>query len=369
MKRILAGVLLGLLLIALTLPACSSSPPAGTSTPAATSAKTQPAATAAQVSAEQWGGLKFIRMADSSAGDPAMEMWGVVCTYWSQIPGIQSNVFAASSGTQIFMISDGTAEAGVIYGSQIVRYREAKYLPQGKTKPVTNVSAIYTWSNLAGAIFVRADSKFKTFEDLKTASIGGNVGEGGFGGTVLALLEGAGITQKNIGQTGGKISTITTAGAQDGLRDKTLDAWLYGGTPVTISEAATVLDKEIPLRMIRPSAEIVTKANQLHPEFGITTLDWTGGLQSEKGSFQTLGDFMMIAVPTAMSNDLVYQMIKQINETDCLSKIRRLGASHAVRWPDNSRVGADIWGEHPGAVKYYEEKKIPINKNFLVKSQ
>jgi hypothetical protein len=211
MKRIWVTLAL-MLLSVLIISGCSQPAP---SPAASTSPSAKPVAAA---TAKPFGGLEFLRVADSSAGDPAMQFWTMYCSYWSQIPGITASPFAASMGTQIFMISEGSAEAGALYGSDLILNKDVKNLPQGKTKPVTNVLPIWTQTSMLGAVYVRNDSKIKTYEDLKTANIGGIPAKVGPGGACLAYLDALGITPQNIGQFGGKISIMTTAACQDGLR-------------------------------------------------------------------------------------------------------------------------------------------------------
>jgi uncharacterized protein len=357
-----SSLVLTLLLLAIPFAGCSTSP-----APAPGANAT--ASPTASASAAPWGGIKEVRVADSAPGDPAMEIWALYASYWSQIPGIKSNAFGAATGTQIFTVSEGQAEVGQIFGSEIMQYRNVKNLPAGKTKAITNVLSIRTHSCLYGCFYVRADSKFQTLSDLKAANIGGSVSPAGFGGTALAMLEAAGVTMSNIGSTGGKISNMAVDSCTNGMKDRTLDAWLYGGTPAGASPGGIMLDQTTPLRIIHATPAELQKAIQLHPEFGINTLDWTGDIKSEKGSFQTLGDFLTNAVRADLPDDLVYQMCKQLFDTDCLVKVRAVGKSYWAQWLDNARIGYTIWGEHPGAKKYYDEKGLKARDSFLVKEK
>jgi TRAP transporter TAXI family solute receptor len=299
-----------------------------------------------------------------------MEIWAIYASYWNQIPGIKANAFGATSGTQIFFISEGTAEAGQVYGSEIVRMKDVKNLPPGKTKAVTNVSSMWSQSVLEGCVFVRADSPIQKMEDLKGKNIATNtMNPSGFGGTAFAVMEAAGVTVQNAGAAGGKISQVATNAGLDGLQDKTFDAFMYGGSPGGPSPAVLPVEQTTGLRVIHPSQELITKALQLHPEFAAYTIDWSASLKAEKTPFQLLGDVLCCGVANSLPNDLVFQMCKQVVETDMLAKVRAVNNSHWTKWPENARIGSAIWGEHPGAKQYYDQKGIPINTNWVVKEK
>ena len=317
---------------------------------------------------EPWGGIKFIRAADSSTGSLGFQLWTIYASYWDKIPGIRSNAFAAGTNMQIFLISEGKSETGQIGSSELGVFKDPKKVPIGK-KPVTNVVSIWSQAVLCSAFFVRADSKIKTIEDLKGANIGGLLGIGSYGGGNRAIMEAIGLTPENAGQFGGRISNMSAGGARDALRDGSLDVWLWGGSPAGPSRAVFPLEETIGLRVIVPSMDVIKKASQLHPGLQITEVDWSRDIKSQKGQHFTLGDVLIAGVRDDFPGDLVYEMLKQIFETDALERARALGRGQQNKWIDNARIGSGNWKEHPAAVKYYEDHGVTIRKKWLYKAK
>jgi uncharacterized protein len=369
---LIAGSLVLILVVALTpsMSACSSPAPAPASSPAATSTSS-PAGTSA-VPKELWGGIKYLRCEGTTAGNMAQQIWEILADKWSQIPGIKASVSPGSDAADLFDVSEGKAEAGQAPIGMYLRFMKGQDLPQGKVPPA-NVRHFWTTNLLGGVIWVRADSNFKTLEDLKKARIASNdtdvLKANTYSGAPLAILEAYGITPKTITQWGGQINKMSDAAGFDALRDKTIDAILTGGSPTGPSSIVIPVEQTIGLRIIPVPMDVLKKAAQLYPQYGIAQFDWTSTIKSEKAPLSTLADANTFYVNASIPDDLMYEMLKQMFETDAMARIRAIGQGQWSKWLENAMNNSENWNIHPGAAKYYKDKGIKPRDSWLVKEK
>ena len=321
-------------------------------------------------STEPWGGIKYIRISGPAVGTMGAQVFAIMAAYWSKIPGIQASVFPETARAA-WDLDEGKFEVGQMINYQYLSWKKGEYLPQG-AKAISHVRHFQTMTNSIAAIVVRADSKIRTLEDLKSARIAGLLGNGPlatrdvYDAANMAILQAVGITPENIGKTGGKITSMGMEDTASALRDGTIDAWLAGGSVAGPMANLNPLEQTSGLRLIPVPQDILEKARQILPQFQAISVDWSGSIKSQQQPFSTLGTYINVVVRDSLPDDLVYEMAKQLFDTAALPDIRKIAKSQWTKHTENARIGSDVWEVHPGALKYYKEKNVPVRDSFLV---
>lgn len=185
-------------------------------------------------------------------------------------------------------------------------------------------------------VVARADAGISTFEDLQGKRV--NVGNPGSGqrGTMEVLMEAMGWTMDDFTVA----SELQAAEQSQALCDNNIDAMVYtvGHPSGSIQEATTACD-----------AVLVTVANDAvdglvadNPFYRTATIP--GGMyRGNDGDVMTFGVGATFVTSTAVSDDVVYEVVKAVFEN--LDQFRGLHMA-------NDGLSAPL---HPGAERYYRE--------------
>ncbi|MCI0478497.1 MAG: TAXI family TRAP transporter solute-binding subunit [Anaerolineales bacterium] len=334
MKRI---VLLSLVLVVL-IAACAPAP-----TPAPTAA---PPTKAPEPPKPAMPALKPAKLALSTGGTAGTyyPFGGAMANIWAQnLPGI--SVTAESTGASvenIRLLDKKTSDLALIQNDTADQAKNGTEAFNGTKIKVSAIAALYPEFI---QIVVNPDSGIKMLTDLKGKRV--VVGAPGSGTEInaRAILEGVGITYKDLG----KVSQVSFAEGANAYKDRQIDAmFLTAGLPNAAIQDVATLQAITILPITGDTAKQVQSKNPFFVSVKVPANTYKG----QDKEVETLAVLATLVCRPDLDADLVYALTKtlfdkQADLAKAHAKGKELDKALAVK-------GLTI-DFHPGALKYYKE--------------
>lgn len=285
---------------------------------------------------------KFLRIKSSSLGGS----WYAGGAAWAKLITDNTDYIAinvASPGLDNESLKRlARKEAELVFLTGPGAYNAYKGVPPTWKKPQDIRGLFGLWPGVMNAI-VLADSKFKTLQDLKGASIATYVPGDVNGEQVLSLLKHHGVTEDNT-----KTYRIMKSDATRMFIDKRVDAivFYFGYGHANLKEISTSRK----VRFLPPDPEMVKGFLEENPFYYIGDFGDEFGVPNAK---QLIGPYLTACRADA-PEDLIYEITKAWFENlDWLKKV--LPSNIPYMNVKDPKAGVPL-PLHPGAVKYFKEK-------------
>lgn len=204
--------------------------------------------------------------------------------------------------------------------------------------------------------FVRADSNIKSIYDLKDKKL--NAGPKGYALSegALASLEAHGLTPEIIQASGGNVSFASDADAVRMLQDRVIDAIFAHTGKSSIITQLRPAEETIGIRPLNYELDKLNKTIEILDREAII-MEVDGGVyKAEPEPVLSFGTPFIFVISADLPEDVVYKMTKAVWEN--ADSIRQaVGPFFNAFRLENALLGASI-PIHPGAEKYYREKKL-----------
>lgn len=366
-RRYLGDILV--VVLALVLGACGAPASAPAQQPSAPSqAAPQPAAQPAKPAAQPakpaeapkpaakdfQPDVRFIRIGSGSGGSwppTGAKLAELINKY---VPGVQANAVPGSLGQHLVGLQNKTYEIALTYGD--VAYDAFTGSRKPFDKPHDGIRHMASLHPGAFHIIARADSPFKTVEDLakhpiRTAVLerGGGIQYDG-GKIVLRTL---GLDIDKLGATGGVLNAGVSYDNQvQAMQDGHVNVLFFHG-PIPYPTIVQI-EQTTPIRFLYLTEPIIAelkKGLKGYPEVVVPK----GTYKYLDQDYRTVGTTAQFAVRADLSEELVYRITAAW--WDHVEDARTVGAWGKDFILERALAGATI-PVHPGAARYYAEKGV-----------
>ncbi|MBN1828093.1 MAG: TAXI family TRAP transporter solute-binding subunit [Deltaproteobacteria bacterium] len=290
----------------------------------------------------------YLKMGTSSSGGIFNALGVATCQMWTErIPGVKfSAMVTGGSGTNSRMI--GTKEIDVAFIAGETAFYAAKGEGQFKGKQVKNLMII---GNLFPAVLhfpVLKSSNIKTPYDFKDKKI--NVGTPGSGSETAAGILAYFDLKADVNFSA---RHMKHASAAEALTDEKIDGFIHlGGLGISHHMQAGASGKAVFIPFAPESVrEKFTKENPIYYKFTMPANVYP----NQNYPVETVATATFLAVRQDLSEELVYQMTKQL--FDNLPTLIQAHSAAKEITLENILKGA-VLPVHPGALKYYKEVGI-----------
>ena len=275
---------------------------------------------------------------------------------------IPSGAFPGAAGPNLTLLNDGEGELASGPDEALI---VAAYKGQEPyTRTLTNLRYMYNRGGFGTVCAVRADSNIKTLKDL----IGKKIGVGGKGEVAhknsVAMLEGAGITVKDIEAAGGVLAFMSYAAMGEALLGRTLDATWFNSPRAAVHPSHKMVEERAGLRLIPVPDEALTNAIKKNPL--LSKMKIKGG--TYKGSpddHYFIGGAVAITVRTDLPDDLVYELTKLIYRPDVAKWVAtNQELFNLMGDTEDGLIASEYIPMHPGAAKFWS-----VDRNVDLKSK
>jgi TRAP transporter TAXI family solute receptor len=287
---------------------------------------------------------KFLRIKSSSLGGS----WYAGGAAWAKLITDNTDYIAinvASPGLDNESLKRlARKECDLVFLTGPGAYNAYKGVPPTWKKPQDIRGLFGLWPGVMNAI-VLADSKFKTLQDIKGASIATYIPGDVNGEQVLALLKHHGVTEENT-----KTYRIMKSDATRMFIDKRVDAivFYFGYGHANLKEISTSRK----IRFLPPDPEMVKGFLEENPFYYIGDFGAEFGVPNAK---QLIGPYLTACRADA-PEDLIYEITKSWFENlDWLKKV--LPSNIPYMNVKDPKAGVPL-PLHPGAEKYFREKGL-----------
>ncbi len=299
---------------------------------------------------------KFIKIAASSMGGTWFPLAAATAEVLNQ--NIEGTTFTATLGggvSNLKNIENGKILMGLGTGSASYMAIQGVAPFSSKAKNLRLIGVYYTYPyNLV----VRANSNIHSIGDLRGKNLG--VTKKGWSTEVACrnILKTAGLDYDEIKKSGGSITYAGHSQMRGMFKDRKLDFVPDSNNPPSpgIIELSTVTS----IRLIDLGPQAIAKLKKINP--GYSTIEIPAGTyKGQPNKVINLGDPTGMMVSADLDVHLVYNITKAIFEnTGDIAKVHNVLKQFSL---DNALNGAFL-PLHPGALRYYEEKGIPIPSNL-----
>jgi hypothetical protein len=263
----------------------------------------------------------------------------------SALPQTHINLQTTSGGTVVVSAVDGgqghlgLAQADVVYQAYRRGIEDKKY-------PHKNLRAIAVlWVNNL-YVLVRADSAFRSIEDLKGRRVG----------IILPGTSGEFSTRIVLGAHSMSYADVqpifeSTYSLVPKLGSGEIDA-VFSANPVMLS-AARELSQTVPLRLLPIDRPVINQLRGSYPFLRPVTVA-AHQLSGQNEPTETLGSEWLLVCRSDLSEDLVYQLTRAF--FDQLPAMAREHGEAALIDPEQAPAAPIPL--HAGAARYYREREI-----------
>jgi uncharacterized protein len=276
-------------------------------------------------------------------------------TFPNSVIGVQPG----GSGPNLLRVSGNQVDLGITSASNASDAWNGKD-PATPEKPIRNVRGLMTFFPSAIQIWVAADSDIRSIEDLKGKQISaGQPGQTSWN-AFLNLLKIHGMTTDDIAAGGGKLHQLSWKESQNGLRNGQLDAVMW----VALYPHSTVLATETarPIRVLSfDEAKLDAYLAAHGGGFEKVTLP-VGLYQGQTKTALSVGTKTFLFASDKMSDDIAYKVTSSI-----WKNLARFKKTHALlNYISEETAGRGMAAPlHPGAIRFYKEKGIPVDEPSL----
>ncbi|WP_282608993.1 TAXI family TRAP transporter solute-binding subunit [Pelagibius sp. Alg239-R121] len=269
------------------------------------------------------------------------------------------DVQPGGSGPNLLRVSSGQADLGITSASNASDAWHGKD-PATPEKPIRNVRGLMTFFPSAIQIWVAADSDIHTIQDLKGKQVSaGQPGQTSWN-AFINLLQIHDMTPDDIEADGGTLHKLSWKESQNGLRNGQLDAVMW----VALYPHTTVLQTEVarPIRVLSFDGAKLDAYLAAHGG-GFEKVTLPAGLY--KGQTEpalSVGTKTYLFASEKMPDEVAYKVTASIwSNLDKFKKVHSL-----LNYIDEETSGRGMAVPlHPGALKFYQEKKIPVDQPTL----
>jgi TRAP transporter TAXI family solute receptor len=291
---------------------------------------------------------QFVRMVSGPSGGSWYPLGAKIMQVMDEeIKGITTSNTSGGGISNILAVNGGDAEVGFSYAHTAANGMNAR----GKfTKPQKNIRHLATLYGSMFQVAVRADSKIKSFDDMKGANI--SPGKAKWTGTAFAeaILKEYGITFDTVRQNGGTVHHVSYTESVALMKDGHIDVFMAA----TNMPQASFLEMEqspgIRFIGIEDKAKFDKILND-NPGF-VPGVMPKGVYKSVDRDLPTLGITVNMVVHKDLPDDLVYNMCKSLwanhaKFVEVKSVWKRVKQEDALKG-----VAIPV---HPGAQECYDE--------------
>lgn len=300
----------------------------------------------------------------SIGGGPSGGTFNVVATglgniLRSEFSDSLIDVQPGGSGPNLLRVSKGQVNLGITSASNATNAWHGQD-PATPANPIRNARGLMTFFPSAIQVWVSADSDIKSLEDLKGKQVSaGQPGQTSWNAFVN-LLKIHDMTPETIEENGGKLHKLSWKESQNGLRNGQLDAVMW----VALYPHTTVLETET-ARPIRVLSLDEKKLDAYLAAYGggFEKVTLPSGLY--KGQAEpalSVGTKTFLFTSDKMPDDVAYRVTSTI-----WSNLQKFKKTHSLlNYINTDTAGKDMAVPlHPGALKFYKEKGIPVSNPTL----
>jgi TRAP transporter TAXI family solute receptor len=265
--------------------------------------------------------------------------------YGEKIPGIRAQVQATKASVEnLNLIQQGRGELAFTLGDSLKAAvdgdEEAGF--KKKLTKLRTIAAIYP--NYI-QIVATAESGIKTLADLKGKTLSVGAPKSGTELNSRAILKAAGMTYKDLKQ----VQYLPFAESVDLMKNRQLDATLQSAGLGVAS--LKDLSSSTQINVVAVPKATVDKIGPPFVSVVIPANTYTG----QKSDVQTAAVINYLVTSSDVSDDVAYQMTKQIFEN--LPELANAHVAGKMIKLENAAKGSPA-PLHPGAIRYYKEKGI-----------
>lgn len=260
-----------------------------------------------------------------------------------KVLGLEATVQTSAAGLEnIRLLSLDQIDMGLVQNSDA--YNAYQGLSNFQDKPIKNIRGISVLYPQPIQIIVHADSKIKSFYDLKGKRVGVGAPGSGEENTFRRLMAAHNMTYKDL-----DAKMISLAEQTNQFKDRHIDAmWYVSGIPASgILDVASVL----PIRLIHLSGKERDALIKADPYFIKSTVK-KGVYPGMTEDIETIASPAYLICLEKLKTDDVYRITKAIFEN-----IKDIASAH--KQGENIQLTTALQGStiplHPGAEKYYKE--------------
>ncbi len=304
-------------------------------------------AVASTFTAPAFAADQFVRMVSGPSGGSWYPLGAkIMQTMNEDIKGITTSNTSGGGISNVLAVNSGDAEIGFSYGHTAAN----GFNGAGKfKKPQKNVRHFATLYGSTFQVAVRADSKIKSFEDMKGANI--SPGKAKWTGTAFAesILGSYGITFADIKKNGGTVHHVSYTESVALMKDGHIDVFMAA----TNMPQASLLELENSpgIRFVGLPQAKLDQLIKENPGY-IPGLMPKGVYKSVKEDIPTLGIVVNMVVNKDLPDELVHKMCKSFwANYDKFVEVKSVWKNVKL---EKALNGAAI-PVHPGAAKCYDE--------------
>jgi len=271
---------------------------------------------------------------------------GTMAKIWnSKIPGM--NVTAQSTGASaenVRLVNKMEAELALVQSDTIDFAYHAK---EAFKEPLKKLAAIAVLYPEVIQIVVRGDGKINSFTDLKGAKVGVGAPGSGTEANFRQLLDIYGMKKEDV-----RPQYLSFSESAEQFKDKHIDAFIVtAGVP-----NAAIMDVAV-MQSIRILSIPEKKVSQLIKKYSFLSpvVIPANTYKNQSSEVKTVAVAAVLIASSDLKEDVVYNLTKTLFENQA-----ELASAHAKGKDLNLKTavkGVSI-PFHPGAVKYYKEKRV-----------
>jgi hypothetical protein len=296
--------------------------------------------------AQSSGGQKFINIATGGTAGTYYPLGAALAEIWnSNIKG--ANATAQSTGASVAninLLKDGKVD--VIFVQNDIAYYAANGTEMFKEKKYEDIRGLATLYPETIQIVALESKGINTVEDLKGKKVAVGAAGSGTEANARQILAAAGITYNDI-----NVQYLSFSEAANNLKDGNIDAaFLTAGFPTAAVQDISAQHK---IKLIPVDDTLADKIIKQYP-FYTKTIIPANTYNGQTDDVKAVSVMSMLAVSSKMDEDTAYNLVKTMYE-----HLDRIAAAHAAGKmikPENGQQGMSIT-LHPGAEKYFKEKK------------
>ena len=201
-----------------------------------------------------------------------------------------------------------------------------------------------------GMFVVRADTPYKSIDDLKGKPIAFGTRASGLRILVNDVLNGLGLDPiKDFQQL---ILDKAAEGPKLVLEKKAEALW---GAGIVWPGFVKVANSTVGARFIPPSQTQINTILKKHPHLKAMTVP-AGTYKGQDNAIDSLGLWSLILISPSVSDDTAYQLAKAIHQAEAIMANKLKQGRYTTA--ENTVNNVDINLLHPGVIKYYQEQKL-----------
>jgi len=295
-------------------------------------------------------GETFLRMVSGPSGGSWYPLGAkVMQTMESKIKGISTSNTSGGGISNVLSVDGGDAEIGWTYAHTVAN----GYAGKGKFKEAhKNVRYFATLYPAAFQVAVRADSKIKSFDDMKSANI--SPGKPKWTGTAFceSIIKDYGYDFSTIKKNGGVVHMVSYKESVALMKDGQADVFMAA---TSVPQASFIeLENSPGIRFIGLPKDRIDRIVKNNPGYIYGKIPASAYKSLDK-DIPTLGIVTSMIVHKDLSDDLVYKMTKVFWDNHA-EFVKVKGVWKKVLMKD--AVNGAAVPIHPGAAKYYKEQGV-----------